>query len=663
MNATLHSARFLALWMALVLILIAPAVPAGALTLSSGDPLLYVDLDRADFEFSYVPPANSDYALVLFSRDGGEVQARGEILEDGEVIASGEGRGQLCSAWLVAGRSYTLRIHGSGNAIVEMARLALSRCYDKPLMVQENQSTEKRIARAYDAHWYAFDAQQNGRILLSCRPLEPGLKLNAMLFDSKGCLLSRFENLPEGTCMLLADTRAGSRYFVRVYAPGGQEGGYALNLNRSQEGNITQALKFDAGEYRVASGSTLNLKAKIAGEALLWTSTDPQVAAVNADGVVMGMHPGEANITAYGVSSQAVCRVVVDYVPLEGVNIVSSQMRLSVGDSVDVQVEFTPENASDRRLEFTLDDPEIAEISPEGVLTGLSAGETILRVAAGDGLSDSVAITVSPAPPRYRALLVGEQSYPFRENENRNGSENSVQAIAGLLGSARFEDAAYSVRTATDLSRAELIAEIRNSFKGATEQDVSLFYITCHGSYTGGMSFLELSDGSSLSARDLERELRKIPGTVVVLIDCCGSGGAIGAASDELSFAKGITGAFSGAAIRGSKYKVLASAALDQDSFRLALNDEAEQGVMATVFARALCDGAGWDMDRNARGTMGADADFDGQVTLDELYNYMSVRVKWYLDIASQLTGEDYRQSVQIYPEGDPFVLYRRRIR
>jgi len=327
-------------------------------------------------------------------------------------------------------------------------------------------------------------------------------------------------------------------------------------------------------------------------------------------------------------------------------------------------VEFMPENASDRQLYFRVEDPAIAVVSRSGVLRALQPGETIVMVTGADGMiSDSIRLSVSPAVRKYRALLVGEESYPFAENQQRSGSENSVLAIASLLGTVRFENAAYSVQTRRDLSKSELIAQIRDVFRNAAEQDVSLLYITCHVSFTGGMSFLELSDGSSLSVRDLERELRRIPGTVVVLIDCCGSGGAIGSASDRIAFAKGVTGAFAGASIRGSKYKVIASAGLDQDSFRIAFNENADTGVMATVFARALCDGAGWNIDNNARGTMGADRNYDGSITLGELQEYMAARVDWYLDIASDLTGETYRQSIQAYPEGDPLVLFERKSR
>lgn len=645
----------------LLMTLAAPVFLTGALALSNADPMLRANLDRADFEFEYTPPANSDYALYVFSEDGSEVQARAEILEDGLIIASGMGSGQICSAWLVAGKTYSMRVHGSGQALVEVARNTLSRCYDEPLDVREEEPAQKMIARSFDAHWYRFEAEKSGRLMLSCAPEDPGLRLSALLFDDAGALISRFESLDSGACMLLAGTRAGRAYYVRVYSPMGQEGLYSLKLNRDPEGGIVSALRFAQGEYELASGGALDLSPALSGNALLWDSDDVSVAQVSQSGVVTGLNEGEATITAYGLGSQAQCRVRVSRVAVAGIDVVGEEIALSAGDSTAVTVDFTPENASNRRVYYRVSDPQIASVSPQGVLKGLQAGETELTATSADGrFTDSVRVTVRPAAPRYRALLVGEHSYPFAESTERRGSENSVQALKSLLETSRFDSAAYAVTVGSDLSRAELIAEIREAFDGASEQDVSLFYITCHGSYSGGMSFLELSDGSSLSARDLERELRRIPGTVAVLIDCCGSGGAIGSASERAAFARGITGEFAGASVRGSKYKVLTSAGLDEDSFRIAFNGEAEAGAMATAFVRALCDGAGWNIDLNARGTMGADQDYDGRITLDEIYLYARGRVNWYLDVASALTGESYAQSVQVYPKGDPFVLFQR---
>ena len=650
-------------WAALLLlifVLIAPAASVGALALSGSDPMRLADLSRGDYVFDYVPQANSSYALYVFSADGGEVQARAELLEDGNVIAVGEGRGAILTQWLVAGVNYTVRVSGSGSAIVEIARDALSRCYSQPLSARENEPSQKMIAHAYDAHWYSFQAEQTGMLMLTCVPEGTELSLSAMLYDDGGALVARFENLSGGACMLRAATEAGRSYRLRVSAPAGGTGYYALNLHRPEARELA-GIQFSQSSYSVAAGGEIQLSSQIEGEALLWVSESPETARALPDGRIVGLRPGTARITAYGMLSEASCSVEVAFVALERIEIAGEAIRLSVGDDAAVLVNFTPENASDQRLRYVMENPLIASVSRDGVVKGLQSGETVLTVSNARGsVSASIPVSVSPAVRKYRALLVSEENYPFQENTVRTGSKASMQAIASLLETAEFADASFVARGAEDLSKAELVAEIRATFRNATPLDVSLIYITCHGSYEGGMSFLELSDGSSISARDLERELRAIPGTVVVLIDSCGSGGAIGAASEYENFAKGITGAFSGAAIRGSKYKVLASAGLDQDSYRIAFNADAGAGIMATAFARALCDGAGWDIDRGDRGTMGADSNYDGSITLDELYQYMRSRVDWYLGVASSLTGQTYRQSVQVWPEGDPFVIFRR---
>ena len=61
--------RFARAAFVLLILMAAPVLSTGALALSGMDPLLYADLDRADFEFQYVPQANSDYAVYLLSAD------------------------------------------------------------------------------------------------------------------------------------------------------------------------------------------------------------------------------------------------------------------------------------------------------------------------------------------------------------------------------------------------------------------------------------------------------------------------------------------------------------------------------------------------------------------------------------------------------------------
>ena len=64
-------------------------------------------------------------------------------------------------------------------------------------------------------------------------------------------------------------------------------------------------------------------------------------------------------------------------------------------------------------------------------------------------------------------------------------------------------------------------------------------------------------------------------------------------------------------------------------------------------------------MEGQRRGSLSADADYSGQITLWEAYRYTLRRVKWYLALADGSTGK-YQQDVQIYPEGDGLVLFSR---
>jgi len=330
-------------------------------------------------------------------------------------------------------------------------------------------------------------------------------------------------------------------------------------------------------------------------------------------------------------------------------------MTLTEGEGRALVVNLIPANTTERKLTFSSSDEDILTVDKNGVVSAIREGEAAVTVSAADGAaSASMTVYVEAAEPKYRALLVGEQEYAPTVESVREGSVKSVESVLALLNSASFDGGGYSVSMLMDASRDSVLAAIRRAFASAREDDTSLLYITCHGFYRAGMTFFLMADGSVLSASDLERELRAVPGEIILLIDCCGSGGVLGEFGSPDDILRGITGVFSGAAgpasVRGSKYRVVASAYLDQDSYRISFGDG-----MSTVFARALCDAAGWNMDRNAPSAMNADANYDAHITLDELSTYLSRRVAWYLNLAG-----DYAQSVCVYPENDPSVVFAR---
>jgi len=107
-------------------------------------------------EYAFTPGANGEYAVYLFPTSG-DFSARVELYQGDALIADGAGRLRVLGTRLNAGTEYTLRLYGTGSALMEVTRNALSRCFDQPLELTDS-GYSKLIARSGDVHWYSMPA-------------------------------------------------------------------------------------------------------------------------------------------------------------------------------------------------------------------------------------------------------------------------------------------------------------------------------------------------------------------------------------------------------------------------------------------------------------------------------------------------------------------------
>ena len=641
------------------------ALPARALSPAA---LTEVDLGRGEAEFTFVAPTGSVYGVWLFPAEEEPVSAHVQLWRDGRLEAEGEGAMPALSVRLKAGAEYALRVSGTGRARLEIARHALSRCFAMPMLLSaEGDAYSKAFAREGDVHWYAVDADRELPVALVGVPAREGLRLEAVVLDDGGRLLSEAARTTGGACLMDFQATPGRRYYIRLCAGGDATGPYELRLARLEGGALPDRVALTAHSLALEGRASARLEARVspegAGDILYWESSDPSVARVDAAGRVTGRSPGEATVTAYGAGGESDrCAVRVSYVPVTSVKLLAARIAMSVGDDAAIECEVLPGNASDPRLSYEASPEGIVEVDRRGVLRAVGEGvATVTARSADGGFTDAARVEVGPPACRRRALLVGEQNYASTVASVRTGSVNSVSAVRSMLQGLSFGGARYQVTARLDVSRDGVLAAVAEAFAEAGDGDVSLFYITCHGYYAGGMTCLQMYDGSVLTAAELADALRGVKGMVVVLIDCCGSGGVIGRASGTEDILAGVQAVFGGgvgpAVLATSRFRVLASAALEQDSYRLSFGEAGVESDMATVFARALCDAGGWSIDRAGRSALRADADYDGAVTLSELYAYASRRVMWYLG----LTGRPCVQTVQVWPEGDGTVVFERK--
>jgi len=217
-----------------------------------------------------------------------------------------------------------------------------------------------------------------------------------------------------------------------------------------------------------------------------------------------------------------------------------------------------------------------------------------------------------------------------------------------------IDGASYEVRLQLDSTRQEVLDGIAAAFGGAGENDVSLFYINCHGVYENGVAYIRLHDESRITVRQLETMLRGISGKIVVILDFCQSGAFIGAGGDFERFSLQAQAAFGASPLTSGRYTVITSASAAEDSYRRAFSSAGGEAGTAAIMGRSLCEGAGWDLIYDRSVSLKADVDRDKLITVQEIYEYTRRRVRHYLED----TGVS--QTVYLYPEGDRTVILGR---
>ncbi|MDO4740668.1 MAG: caspase family protein [Eubacteriales bacterium] len=328
----------------------------------------------------------------------------------------------------------------------------------------------------------------------------------------------------------------------------------------------------------------------------------------------------------------------------------TSVLEAYTGETVDLTALL--ENAQGRQITYASSDEEVVSVDKQGVASILSPGRARVSASAPDGASASLSVRVIDPLPARRALLLSEQRYD--DGRTRTGAVNTVQGLSDMLGALRYRSGTpFEVTVQIDSTLPELSEAIRTSLGEAEPEDVSLFYISCHGEMTDGEPCLLLHDGTLVSVRALEAMLRQVPGRIVVLIDCCQSGAFIGSAAAQL-YAQSVAKVFSDSALLSGKYLVMTSCGADEESYRISDTGENTESSMSTVFARALCEGLGWDLDNDRSVTLRADANRDGAVTFTELWLYTRRRVYYHL------SGTGVSQTVMAWPEINEAVLFAR---
>lgn len=548
-----------------------------------------------------------------------------------------------------------IALHLSSNAPYTLEVMRASHGRNAYSAIELSGSMNRTLTRARDVHYFVYTAKEDETVLIRAQTaLKKGVKPSLLALDQKGQVIAETHSNADSDSACIPLSK-GESCLIRVWAEGDQTGAYALSCAVRQDSSasihsapLPESISLVTGEWTRLSVAE--------GETIL-SSDNESIFTVTAEGIVAAAGEGEGMLTAHDLFGNTVhIPVFVSRAAVTGVAFHEEEIHLHPGEFIYPAYSVLPPYAGSREVSFTSSDISVAAIDENGTIRGVNPGSCVVTVKTREGgFIDTVSVTVNEPESVYRALIVGIATY---ENEReRTGCINTTQGMADALSFSN-SDKGYLTSMHLDVSKEELLSAISETFMGATEDDVSLFYINCHGGMTSGTAWLEMRYGSKLSAMELEGALRKIPGTVVVIIDCCTSGAFIGEETGEAAFATSMISQFSGASggknvFSMNKYKVLVSSSASQNSYRMASSSPATEQNMSTVFARSLTEGIGWNLIKDRKTTLKADIDNNRQISLHEAWLYTLKKTMSYLNKSTA------RQTVQVWPRGDMFVLVR----
>lgn len=310
----------------------------------------------------------------------------------------------------------------------------------------------------------------------------------------------------------------------------------------------------------------------------------------------------------------------------------------------------------------------VSYLSPGAYLLGLILEDFSMSreesVVVSQNQVTSVHIELLPST-NCRALCIGINNYQDPGIVDLRAPSFDLDRMKEVFENCSFgnwRDSFTNIDTliGNQATRSNILDAISLSFSAADSSDISYFYFSGHGWNDGNTSTILPYDAVAKNASkditvdELAFVLKSIPGTKVVILDSCYSGGFIGKGcperetknySDLRQFNMNILESFSlvdslneKSNLASGEFKVIVSASGDQTC--LETLHHPIDGNPYGYFSAALSGGCGYN---DFTFPFAADNDRNRKITLNEIYQHI-LNLLYYLE-----------QDVQVYPENSFF--------
>ena len=178
----------------------------------------------------------------------------------------------------------------------------------------------------------------------------------------------------------------------------------AAEIFSAYHGPVTE-IQLDRYSVELLPGQTISVSATVSPDyaydrSVTWSSDNPTVATVDAEGRITAVGVGTANVMVRandGSGVSASCQVTVNPILAESLTLSVTEWSGKVGETMTLNATVSPDNTSDKTVTWSSSDVSVATVDANGKVTAVSLGNTTITATSGS-VSATCAVTVVPTP-------------------------------------------------------------------------------------------------------------------------------------------------------------------------------------------------------------------------------------------------------------------------
>ena len=196
-----------------------------------------------------------------------------------------------------------------------------------------------------------------------------------------------------------------------------------------------------------------------------WSSSNEEVATVDANGVVTAHKNGTAIITVstYDGSVTNSCEIIVAQ-PVTGVSVEPAEIEFhNLGDRAQLKVVFEPEDATNKNVTWKSSNESVCSISADGSIIATGYGKTVVLATTEDGNFVGTCIVVVNEVSAIKQTSLSESGFKVIDRtivfDDSNDVESQITTLGGALvykGNAKricLKTGMYLVKSGTKVQK------------------------------------------------------------------------------------------------------------------------------------------------------------------------------------------------------------------